>query len=65
MIWIERRIVELTGFEDELVINFAKSQLEEAASKDNISGNNQEKLCPKKMQINLTGFMEEKTPVFM
>ncbi|SAM09798.1 hypothetical protein [Absidia glauca] len=51
--WIANRITQLLGFEDELVIDFAFGLLEE----DNLD--------PKRMQINLTGFLEKNTPIFM
>ena len=47
-VWIERRITELMGYEDEVVINFAISQLEEVQGPD-------KRLDPKMMQISLTG----------
>lgn len=50
-------MTELLGFEDELVINLAITQLE-AADINN-------PLNPKKMQINLTGFLEDKAMTFM
>jgi len=37
-LWIERRVTELLGFEDEVVSNFAVSQIEEPP---------EGKLCPK------------------
>ena len=55
--WIKTRMTELLGFEDEVVINLAITQLE-AADINN-------PLNPKLMQINLTGFLEEKAMVFM
>ncbi len=55
--WIKTRIIELLGFEDELVVNLAIHQLE------NSDINNP--LCPKKMQINLTGFLEGNASIFM
>ncbi|KAI8350935.1 SR-rich pre-mRNA splicing activator [Choanephora cucurbitarum] len=51
--WISNRITELLGLEDEVVIDYTCSLLEE---KD---------LDPKRMQINLTGFLESKTQVFI
>ncbi|KAI8982966.1 hypothetical protein BDB01DRAFT_723314, partial [Pilobolus umbonatus] len=51
--WIHNRIVELLGFEDELVINYTCTLLEE---KDQ---------DPKKMQINLTGFLHKHSASFM
>jgi len=41
---MERRITELLGMDDDIVINFAISQLEEAAD-----AGSQGQLCPKKM----------------
>lgn len=43
--WIERKLTEIFGFEDEFLINYTVSLLE----------SKEEKLNPKKMQINLTG----------
>ncbi|CAO0793509.1 unnamed protein product [Mucor circinelloides] len=51
--WISNRITELLGFEDEVVIDYTCSLLEE---KDQ---------DPKRMQINLTGFLESKTQAFL
>ncbi|CEP13732.1 hypothetical protein [Parasitella parasitica] len=51
--WISNRITELLGFEDEVVIDYTCSLLEE---KDQ---------DPKRMQINLTGFLEGKTQAFL
>ncbi|KAI8979145.1 PWI domain-containing protein [Mycotypha africana] len=51
--WISNRITELLGFEDEVVVDYASSLLEE------------EDLDPKRMQINLTGFLESKTKIFI
>jgi serine/arginine repetitive matrix protein 1 len=54
--WVGKKITEILGFEDELVINLAISEVESCDEK----GPN-----PKKIQLNLTGFLENKTPVFM
>jgi len=51
--WIEKRMIDLLGFEDELVINFVFTQLEE----EEVSG--------KDMQINLMGFLERDAGLFM
>ncbi|KAG2203321.1 hypothetical protein INT46_006084 [Mucor plumbeus] len=51
--WISNRITELLGLEDEVVIDYTCSMLEE---KDQ---------DPKRMQINLTGFLESKTQSFL
>ena len=57
--WMERRIPELMGMEDEVVTEYAHAQLEEcAATVDN-------PFCPKRMQINMTGFMGEAVGPFM
>jgi hypothetical protein len=49
-LWVERRISELMGgYEDDIVVNFAISLLEEEPS------NPDKKLDPKMMQVNLTG----------
>ncbi len=45
------------GFEDEVVINLVISELEQTDINT--------PLCPKKMQINLTGFLEQNAAVFM
>ena len=55
--WIRRRIPSLIGFEDEVVINYAIGELEQISPSNPID--------PKNMQINLTGFLEDKTEVFM
>lgn len=49
--WMETRITEIMGEEDDILINFAISQIDESVADQNI------KLCPKKMQISLTGFL--------
>jgi len=46
-IWIERRITELLGCEDDIVYNFAISLLEDAA--EDMTGKTATKLCPKKL----------------
>ena len=52
--WIGVRISELLGLEDEVVVGFAISSLEDTTFPD-----------PKRMQINLTGFLEANAAVFM
>ncbi|ETS63133.1 hypothetical protein PaG_02911 [Moesziomyces aphidis] len=52
--WIARRITELLGFEDEVVLEYAVGMLEEGRYPD-----------AKKMQIQLTGFLEASTAEFM
>mmetsp|Transcript_15344 Transcript_15344/g.43531 ORF Transcript_15344/g.43531 Transcript_15344/m.43531 type:complete len:202 (+) Transcript_15344:70-675(+) len=53
--WIAKRITELLGFEDEIVVQFCITQLEEKSEKG---------LDPKVLQVNLTGFMERKAAPF-
>ncbi|CAI7867986.1 unnamed protein product [Closterium sp. NIES-53] len=50
--WIARRVTELLGVEDEVLINFIFSLL-------------QDEVDPKRMQIQLTGFLENHTTTFM
>ncbi|KAF9476945.1 PWI domain-containing protein, partial [Pholiota conissans] len=54
--WIAKKIVELIGFEDEVVVEYAMGLLEDES---------QPNPDPRKMQINLTGFLTKDTPVFM
>lgn len=49
------------GIDDEFVYTYAQNQLEEFAA-GKASG---VVVDPKQMQINLTGFLEDKTPQFM
>lgn len=51
--WIENRITELIGVEDEILSNLVLNMLTE------------EKVDPKEMHINLTGFLEQNTAAFM
>ncbi|KAI8059395.1 PWI domain-containing protein [Gilbertella persicaria] len=51
--WISNRITELLGFEDEVIIDYTCGLLEE------------KKPDPRRIQINLTGFLESKTKVFL
>jgi serine/arginine repetitive matrix protein 1 len=51
--WIATRVTELLGFEDEVLINFIYGLLEEKEADG------------KKIQIQLTGFMEKNTVKFM
>lgn len=50
--WIAKRITDLLGFEDDIVIDYCICQLSEPA------------LDPKMLQVNLTGFMERKAAPF-
>ncbi|KAL0067473.1 hypothetical protein AAF712_005461 [Marasmius tenuissimus] len=54
--WIAKKVVELVGFEDEVVVEYAMGLLEDKS---------QSFPDPKKMQINLTGFLTKDTPAFM
>ena len=56
---MDRRIPELMGMEDEVVSVYAHAQLEESAT------NIDNPFCPKKMQIYMTGFMNEAVGPFM
>ena len=62
--WITRRISELLGFEDEIVVDLCVSLLEDSSF--------DKKLCPKQIQLQLTGklpiilgFLEKNSGVFM
>ena len=56
--WVEEKIAEILGFEDEIVIGFINNVLETSkAEKKKIPG--------KKFQLELTGFLEKKTPAFV
>ncbi|EEB07757.1 splicing coactivator SRRM1 [Schizosaccharomyces japonicus yFS275] len=65
--WIAKRIVELIGFEDEVVIDFVYSMLEEAAEEAAKSDDPSQThtLDPRKLQLNLTGFLESNAPKFV
>ncbi|KAK6997451.1 PWI domain-containing protein, partial [Favolaschia claudopus] len=51
--WIAKKIVELLGFEDDILIGYALELLEESSPD------------PKKMQLSLTAFLAKDAPVFM
>merc|ERR550525_2219328 len=53
--WITRRITELLGFEDDIVVEFCITHLLEK---------NEKGVDPKFLQVNLTGFMERKAAPF-
>ena len=57
--WIATRITELLGVEDDVVIGFVITQLEEGLKAKNGYVN------PKAMQVFLTGFLEKNTSLFM
>ncbi|KAH7928639.1 PWI domain-containing protein [Leucogyrophana mollusca] len=54
--WIVKKITDLFGFEDEVAIEYTMGLLEDASHPT---------LNPKKMQINLTGFLTNSTPSSM
>ncbi|EJD45432.1 PWI domain-containing protein [Auricularia subglabra TFB-10046 SS5] len=54
--WIAKRVVELSGFEDEVVIEYAMGLLEDAAKPTP---------DPKRIQVALTGFLTSNTPKFV
>ncbi|EJU02382.1 hypothetical protein DACRYDRAFT_94712 [Dacryopinax primogenitus] len=54
--WITKKVSDLLGFEDEVVIEYAMGLLDDP----NVTTPD-----PRKMQINLTGFLESKTAEFM
>ncbi|KAF8586646.1 PWI domain-containing protein [Ramaria rubella] len=54
--WITNKVIELVGFEDEVVVEYAMGLLEDESMPTP---------DPKKMQINLTGFLTKSTPTFM
>ncbi|KAG2342400.1 PWI-domain-containing protein, partial [Suillus weaverae] len=54
--WIAKKVTELVGFEDEVVVEYAMGLLDDP---------NHTTPDPKKMQINLTGFLTASTPSFM
>jgi len=56
--WVRKRITELMGLEDDIVIEYALQQLEE----NNMGIQNN--LDPKSLQLNLTPFMERKAKIF-
>ena len=56
---MEGRIPELMGLEDEVVLVYAHAQLEDCVTNIDMP------FCPKRMQINMTGFLEEATGPFM
>ena len=51
--WINAEVAKYLGFEDDVVIGYVDSQLQETP------------LDPKKMQIALTGFLEKNTAAFV
>ncbi|KAL8456054.1 hypothetical protein Emag_000129 [Eimeria magna] len=63
--WINHKITELLGFEDDIVISYCLSQLvpEEALAADVDERRNY--LCPKKLAISLTGFVGKQATHFV
>ncbi|CAO1612624.1 unnamed protein product [Parajaminaea phylloscopi] len=55
--WVEQRVNELLGFEDDVVAEYVLGILE--------SDENQPHPDPRKLQVSITGFLESSTPVFM
>jgi len=54
--WIAKKIVELIGFEDEVAVEYTMGLLEDEQHPTP---------DPRKLQINLTGFLTKDTPTFM
>jgi serine/arginine repetitive matrix protein 1 len=71
--WVTKKVVELLGLDDELVVEYAMGLLEDESqtvkpailSVDPLAHLHEQTPDPKKMQINLTGFLTDSTPVFM
>ncbi|KAI9335283.1 hypothetical protein BDR26DRAFT_1009330 [Obelidium mucronatum] len=53
--WIHKKVIELLGIEDELLINYIFEMLEDP----------KKKIDPKDLQISLTEFLAKDTPVFV
>merc|ERR1719380_424702 len=54
--WIANRITELLGVEDDIVVDYCMTQLEDGKEKP---------IDPKMLQLNLQGFLARKAPKFM
>ena len=54
--WITQKITSILGFDDEMVIDYCIAQIEEPEA---------EELNPKRIQLNLTGFLEKNAKPFM
>ncbi|ORX82059.1 PWI domain-containing protein [Anaeromyces robustus] len=52
--WIRKRVIEILGMEDDVLINYIYETLEESSSPD-----------PKLLQLNLTGFLEKNAASFV
>eukprot|EP00920_Eleutheroschizon_duboscqi_P009197 GHVT01021032.1.p1 GENE.GHVT01021032.1~~GHVT01021032.1.p1 ORF type:complete len:491 (-),score=45.91 GHVT01021032.1:1779-3251(-) len=61
--WISKRITELLGFEDDIVIDYCWTQLTPDPTMSEEDGKRE--VDPKVLQINLTGFMAKKAGVFV
>ncbi|KAI5798816.1 PWI domain-containing protein [Geopyxis carbonaria] len=56
--WISRKVVNILGSEDDVVIDFVFGMLESERHTYNHQPD------PKRIQLNLTGFLEKETPAF-
>jgi serine/arginine repetitive matrix protein 1 len=69
--WITEQITELLKFEDDVLIHYVFSMLEDTQvcpvdlSSAFLCANLSQFPCPKTMQINLTGFLEKNAPAFI
>ncbi|BAM40096.1 splicing factor [Theileria orientalis strain Shintoku] len=74
--WITKRVSELMGVEDDIVVDYCIGQLKDLGESDakrnsQLAGdggavfNEKPKLDPKRLQISLTGFMAKKAGVFV
>lgn len=61
--WIQKRITELLGIEDDIVVDYCKQQLFPVEDASDTSTS--KKICPKKLQINLTGFLAKNAATFV
>ncbi|EAN32649.2 PWI domain protein [Theileria parva strain Muguga] len=74
--WITKRVSDLMGIEDDIVIDYCMSQLKDLGESDAKRNtqlaedggsvfNEKPRLDPKRLQISLTGFMEKKAGIFV
>ncbi|XP_952352.1 splicing factor, putative [Theileria annulata] len=74
--WISKRVSDLMGIEDDIVIDYCMSQLKDLGESDAKRNtqlaedggavfNEKPRLDPKRLQISLTGFMEKKAGIFV
>lgn len=61
--WIQKRLTELLGVEDDIVVDYCKQQLFPVEDASDTSTS--KKICPKKLQINLTGFLAKNASIFV